>query len=136
MAELAEAQAEIGRLHDMFRYQDMLETDVISHSFKNISFADDNCTLCGKEHKSLRCPSLNSVIEMETSSKETYRPRNRGTSPDYRGNDRQGGQRSWSEYRRGNGGNRNMRSGGSQYRGNNNRYDRNDQSRDRRYQYY
>ncbi len=31
-------------------YQDMLEMDVISHSFKNISFAEDNCTLCVKEH--------------------------------------------------------------------------------------
>ncbi len=117
-------------------YQDMLETDLLTHSFKNVSFAEDNCTLCGKEHQSLRCPSLKSVIEMETSSKQTYRSRNRSPSPDYRGNNRQSDQRSQSEYRRGNGGNRNRRSCGSQYRGNSNRYDRNDQSRDRCYQNY
>ncbi len=56
-------------------YRDVIEVDSISHSFKNVSFVDETCNLCGKDHQSLCCPSLKSVIEMETSIKETYRPR-------------------------------------------------------------
>ncbi len=117
-------------------YQDVIEVDSISHSIKNVSFADETCNLCGKDHQSLRCPSFKSVIEMETSSKETYRPRNRSYSPDNRSNDRQSDNRSRSEYRRGNSGNRNGRSGSSQYRGYNNRNDSNCRSSDRRDQLY
>ncbi len=42
-------------------YHDVIEVDAISHSFKNVSFTDETCTLCGKDHQSLRCPSLKSV---------------------------------------------------------------------------
>ncbi len=111
-------------------YQDVIEVDSISHSFKNVSFTDETCNLCGKDHQSLCCPSLKSVFEMETSSKETYRPRNRSYSLDNRSNHRQSDNRSRSEYRRGNSGNRNRRSGSSQYGGYNNRNDSNGRSSD------
>ncbi len=75
-------------------YQDVIEVDSISNSFKNVSFADETCNLCGKDHQSLCCPSLKSVIEMETSSKKTYRPRNWSYSPDDRNNVRQSDNRS------------------------------------------
>ncbi len=39
-------------------YQDVIEVVLTSHSFKNVSFADETCNLCGKDHQSLRCPSL------------------------------------------------------------------------------
>ncbi len=63
-------------------YQDMFEVDTVTHSFKNVSFADNTCILCGEDHKSLRCPSFKSFIEMETSSKEAVQPRSRSVSPD------------------------------------------------------
>ncbi len=42
--------------------------DTVSHNFKNVSFEDVGCSLCHKPHKSLECPSLRSIIEMEVSS--------------------------------------------------------------------
>ncbi len=51
-------------------HQDMIEVNSITHSFKNISFSDDTCNLCCKDHQSLCCPSLKSIIEMEMSSNE------------------------------------------------------------------
>ncbi len=70
-------------------FQDMLEVDVVTHSFKNVSFADNTCILCGEDHNLLRCPSLKSVIEMETSSKEKAQPRSRSASPDRLSNGKQ-----------------------------------------------
>ncbi len=67
-------------------FQDMLEVDVVTHSFKNVSFADNTCILYGEDHTSLRCPSLKSAIEMETSSKEAVQPRSRCASPDRQSN--------------------------------------------------
>ncbi len=52
-------------------YQELIEVDTVSHIFKNVSFEDVGCTLCHKPHKSLECPSLCSLIEMEVSSSFT-----------------------------------------------------------------
>ncbi len=51
----------------MKTYQDQAEIDqtYISHTFKNVSFNDDICSLCQKPHKCLDCPSLRSIIELE-----------------------------------------------------------------------
>ncbi len=49
-------------------YQELIEVDSVTHIFKNVSFNDVNCTLCNESHKSLDCPSLRSIIEMEVSS--------------------------------------------------------------------
>ncbi len=49
-------------------YQELIEIDTVSHVFKNVSFNDVSCTLCNESHKSLDCPSLCSIIEMEVSS--------------------------------------------------------------------
>ncbi len=49
-------------------YHELIEVDTVSHIFNNISFADVDCSLCHKPHKSLECPSLHSIIEMEVSS--------------------------------------------------------------------
>ncbi len=117
-------------------YQDMIEVYAVTHTFTNVSFVDDTCNSCGKDHQSLCCLSLQSVIEMEISSKETYRPRNKSYSPENGGDDRQGDNRLQSDFKKGNGSNRNRRFGGSQYRGNNNRNDRNSRSCDRHDQSY
>ncbi len=46
-------------------YQELIEVDTVSHVFKNVSFNDVGCTLCHESHKSLECPTLHSIIEME-----------------------------------------------------------------------
>ncbi len=49
-------------------FQELVEVDTVSHVFKNVTFSDVGCTLCNESHKSLDCPSLRSIIEMEVSS--------------------------------------------------------------------
>ncbi len=49
-------------------FQELVEVDTVSHVFKNVTFSDVGCTLCNESHKSLDCPSLHSIIEMEVSS--------------------------------------------------------------------
>ncbi len=49
-------------------FQELIEIDTVSHVFKNVTFSDVGCTLCHESHKSLDCPSLSSIIEMEVSS--------------------------------------------------------------------
>ncbi len=49
-------------------FQEHIEVDTVSHDFKNVTFSDVGCTLCHESHKSLDCPSLCSIIEMEVSS--------------------------------------------------------------------
>ncbi len=49
-------------------FQEIIEVDTVSCVFKNITFGDVGCTLCNESHKSLDCPSLPSIIEMEVSS--------------------------------------------------------------------
>ncbi len=49
-------------------FQELIEVVTISHVFKNITFSDVGCTLCHESHKSLDCPSLLSIIEMEVFS--------------------------------------------------------------------
>ncbi len=49
-------------------FQELIEVDTVSHVFKNVTFSDFGCTLCNESHKSLDCPSLCSIIEMEVSS--------------------------------------------------------------------
>ncbi len=49
-------------------FQELIEVDTVSHVFKNVTFSDVGCTLCNESHKSLDCPSLCSIIEMEVSS--------------------------------------------------------------------
>ncbi len=49
-------------------FQELLEVDTVSHVFKNVTYSDVGCTLCNESHKSLDCPSLRSIIEMEVSS--------------------------------------------------------------------
>ncbi len=49
-------------------FQELIEVDTVSHVLKNITFSDIGCTLCNESHKSLDCPSLRSIIEMEVSS--------------------------------------------------------------------
>ncbi len=83
-------------------YQDMIEVDTVTHSFKNVRFAKNSCNLCGEDHQSLRCPSLKSVIEMETSSKEAVQLRNRSVSPDRQSDSGQRDSRSRSMNRRSN----------------------------------
>ncbi len=69
----------VSRAHDDFAvvtlsvksYQELIEVDTVAHIFKNDSFEDDGCTSCHKPHKSLECPSLRSIIEMEVSSSTT-----------------------------------------------------------------
>ncbi len=61
----------------------------MSHIFKNVSFEDVGCSLCHKPHKSLECPSLRSIIEMEVSSSispndtSSSSSDTRSCSPDY-----------------------------------------------------
>jgi len=54
------------------RFQELIEVESVTHTFRNVSFAEEEtCGLCqSTQHKSLRCPSLKSLIEMEVSSKE------------------------------------------------------------------
>ncbi len=40
----------------------------MSYVFKNVTFNNVGCTLCNEPHKSLDCPFLRSIIEMEVSS--------------------------------------------------------------------
>ncbi len=49
-------------------YQELIKVETVSHIFKNVSFEGVGCSLCHKPHKSLECPSLRSIIEMEVSS--------------------------------------------------------------------
>ncbi len=49
-------------------FQELIEVDMVSHVFKNVTFSDVGCTLYNEPHKSLDCPSLRSIIEMEVSS--------------------------------------------------------------------
>ncbi len=49
-------------------FQELTEVDTVTHVFKNITFSEVGCTLCNESHKSLDCPSLHSMIEMEVSS--------------------------------------------------------------------
>ncbi len=49
-------------------FQELIEVDTVSHVFKNVTFSDIRYTLCNESHKSLDCPSLLSIIEMEVSS--------------------------------------------------------------------
>ncbi len=49
-------------------YQELIEIDTVSHVFNNVSFNNVGCRLCNESHKSLDCPSLDSIIEMEVSS--------------------------------------------------------------------
>ncbi len=49
-------------------FQELIEIDTVSHVFKNVTFSDIGCTLCNESHKSLDCPSLPSIIELEVSS--------------------------------------------------------------------
>ncbi len=49
-------------------FQELIEVDTVSHVFKNVTFSDVGCTICNEPHKSLDCPSLCSIIEMEVSS--------------------------------------------------------------------
>ncbi len=49
-------------------FQELIEVDTVSHMFKNVTFSDVGCTLCHELHKSLDCPSLCSIIEIEVSS--------------------------------------------------------------------
>ncbi len=57
-------------------YQELVEVDTVSHIFKIVSFEDIGCSHCNKAHKSLQCPYLRSITEMEESS---------STSPIYSG---------------------------------------------------
>ncbi len=97
-------------------YQDMIEVDTVTHSFKIVSFADNTCILC-EDHKSQSCPSLKSVIEMETSSQEAVQPRSRSVSPD-----RQSDIRQWEN-------------GSRPKSRNSNRYEHNDNSTCKGYNY-
>ncbi len=94
-------------------YLDIIEVDAVTHSFKNVAFGDGICNLCYKDHQSLGCPSLKSVIEMEMPSKDTYSPRHRIFSPENQGKKMQGYKCFHSEYIRWNGNNRNRRFGGN-----------------------
>ncbi len=66
----------VSRVHGTFAevtefvktFQELIEVDTVSHVFKNLTFSDVGCTLCHELHKSLDCPSLRSIIEMEVSS--------------------------------------------------------------------
>ncbi len=49
-------------------FQELIEVDTVSHVFKNVTFSDFRCIPCNESHKSLDCPSLRSIIEMEASS--------------------------------------------------------------------
>ncbi len=55
-------------------YQKFITVDTVSHVFKNVSFNNVGCTLCNESHKSLDCPSLCSIIEMEISSSGQMSP--------------------------------------------------------------
>ncbi len=52
-------------------YKELIEVDTVSHLFKNASFEDVGCTFCHKPHKSLECPSVRTLIEMEVFSSIT-----------------------------------------------------------------
>ncbi len=49
-------------------YQDMIRVETVSHAFKTVSFEDRVCSLFNKAHKSLECPSLRSIIELEVTN--------------------------------------------------------------------
>ncbi len=52
----------------------------MSHVFKNVTFSDVGCTLSKEPHKSIDCPSVRSIIEMEVSSSAS--PNNSSSSSD------------------------------------------------------
>ncbi len=61
-------------------FQELIEVDTVSHVFKNVTFSDVGCILCNESHKSLDCPALRSIIEMEVSSSAS--PNDRSSSSD------------------------------------------------------
>ncbi len=63
-------------------FQELIEVDTVSHVFKNVIFSDVGCTLCNEPYKSLDCPSLRSIIEMEVSSSAS--PNDSSSSSDSR----------------------------------------------------
>ncbi len=66
---VSRAQANFAEVTESVKtYQEVIEVDSVTHVFKNVTFNDVNCTLCNESHKSLDCPSLHSIIEMEVSS--------------------------------------------------------------------
>ncbi len=66
---VSRAHANIAEVTEYVRtFQELIEVDTVSHVFKNITFRDVGCTLCNESHKSLDCPSLHSIIQMEVSS--------------------------------------------------------------------
>jgi hypothetical protein len=55
-----------GQISDSIRtYQDLIEIENMTHTFKNVTFEDNVCSLCNKCHKSLDCPSLRMMIDSE-----------------------------------------------------------------------
>ncbi len=53
-------------------FQELIEVDTVSHVFKNVTFSDIGCTFCNESHKSLDCPSLLSIREIEVSSSASH----------------------------------------------------------------
>ncbi len=85
-------------------FQELLEVDTITHVFKSVSFSDEKYILCNESHRSLNCPSLRSMIEMEVSSTSIApdsQLESRSCSPNrvFRTWDRRGTNRSTSPHR-------------------------------------
>ncbi len=70
---VSRAHATFAEVTESFKtFQELIEVDTVLHVFKYITFKDVGCTLCNESHKSLDCPSLCSIIEMEVSSSASH----------------------------------------------------------------
>ena len=87
----------VSRAHNSFAelaesirtFQEHLEVDTVTYVFKSVSFSDEIGNLCKENHKTLNCPSLCSLIEMEVSSSSNspdnhVDSRSRSPNRDYR----------------------------------------------------
>ena len=106
-------------LQTINQYQEHIETDTVQNVFKNLSFSDDLCKLCDKQHNVARCPMLRSSVESEVQTQtaektaqhdtDTRRDHSRdrhSQSPNYRDESPYHGNRDESPYH----GNRRYRS--------------------------
>ncbi len=102
---VSRAHATFSDIADSIRtFQELLEVDVVTHVFMNVSFSDEKCILCNDNHRSLNGPSLRSMIEMEVSSTSItpdsqLEPRSGSLNRVFRPQDHMGPNRSPSQYK-------------------------------------
>ncbi len=70
-------------LHSLDLYQDMIEVATIDTVFKNVSFEENECVICGKSHLSSECSQLKLLVEKEVKNMvDTGNFQSRSSSPE------------------------------------------------------